>query len=171
MAQNIEIKACARDFPEQMGKARALSDGPNHLLHQEDIYYHAPRGRLKMRHTGGEKPQLIFYERADDHSPKSSHYDLIPLSQPQADALHQLLSRMLGVRAVVNKARQLFIAGETRIHLDTVENLGQFLELEVVMQPGQPQAQGEKRARQLMQALNIRPEDLIAGSYVDLLTR
>ena len=75
----------------------------------------------------------------------------------------------LGIRAVVKKTRHLYISGQTRIHLDDVEGLGHFMELEVVLTPGQSEAEAQAIAEEMMHTLGIRKETLIEGAYVDLL--
>jgi adenylate cyclase class IV len=59
--------------------------------------------------------------------------------------------------------------GQTRIHLDEVEGLGTFVELEVVMQPNQHPADGVQIARELMAKLEIQDSELIEQAYIDLL--
>ena len=80
-----------------------------------------------------------------------------------------LLSMALGVRGVVRKTRYLYKVDQTRIHLDTVIGLGQFVELEVVLGEGQNDDQGRLVAEALMAKLEINPEDLVEGAYMDLL--
>ncbi len=63
------------------------------------------------------------------------------------------------------------MAGRTRIHLDAVDGLGEFVELEVVLADGETAEAGREEARRLMGALEIAPESLVSGAYVDLLTR
>ena len=77
----------------------------------------------------------------------------------------------LGVRGVVRKKRYLYLAGQTRIHLDDVEGLGQFMELEVVLRDGQSDADGQSIAEDLMAKLGVRTEDLLEGAYMDLLEK
>ena len=81
-----------------------------------------------------------------------------------------LLSAALGVRGEVRKRRTLLLSGQTRIHLDEVVDLGDFLELEVVLEPTQPAEDGELIARELMRRLDVRDEDLVEGAYLDLLS-
>jgi predicted adenylyl cyclase CyaB len=69
----------------------------------------------------------------------------------------------------VRKQRTLFLAGRTRIHLDRVEGLGDFLELEVVLAEGEPADAGVREARALMHALGVESSQLVEGAYVDLL--
>ncbi|MEJ2144810.1 MAG: class IV adenylate cyclase, partial [Acidobacteriota bacterium] len=75
----------------------------------------------------------------------------------------------LGVIGRVRKRRRLYLAGNTRIHLDEVEGLGSFLELEVVLSGSQTVAEGEAVAQSLMRELGIPESDLIQGAYVDLI--
>ncbi len=83
--------------------------------------------------------------------------------------LRAVLGQALGIRGVVRKNRELYLSGETRIHLDGVEGLGHFVELEVVLKPGQSRADGERIAAELMKELSISDADLIAGGYIDLI--
>jgi adenylate cyclase class IV len=59
--------------------------------------------------------------------------------------------------------------GQTRVHLDDVHGLGQFMELEVVMRPDQSDAEGQAIAQDLMQKLGVQHGDLLEGAYLDLI--
>jgi adenylate cyclase class IV len=126
-----------------------------------------PRGRLKLRVFGSGPGELIQYERSDCKEPTESRY--LCASTPEPAALREALSRALGVRAVVRKTRTVHLAGRTRIHLDRVEGLGDFIELEVVLAPGEAASRGIAVARELMALLEIEAEDLVEAAYVDLL--
>ena len=71
----------------------------------------------------------------------------------------------------VVKRRTLYLVGRTRVHLDRVERLGQFLELEVVLEENEPSEVGIREAHSLMAQLGIEPSQLIEAAYVDLLTQ
>ncbi len=167
MPTNVEVKARIGDFEKMASRAAALSDRPAQVLHQEDTFFATPAGRLKLRLLGPGDGQLIYYERPDRRGPKTSRYFISPTSDPES--LKTLLSACHGVRGVVKKTRHLYLHGNTRIHLDKVEGLGIFLELEVVLQPGQDPTAGEQIAAGLMARLGIVPADLIDGAYMDLL--
>jgi predicted adenylyl cyclase CyaB len=167
MPANIEIKARVRDIAALQRRAAALSDTPVQVIPQEDTFFNVPRGRLKLRLLGEDRAQLVFYERPDQGGPKRSNYHIFETQDP--DNLKTTLALALGVRGVVRKTRRLYLAGQTRIHLDDVEGLGQFMELEVVLRPGQSDADGQAVARRLMQDLGVLPEDLLEGAYMDLL--
>ncbi len=167
MPSNIEIKARAPDFEALRQQAQALSDRPVEVIPQEDTFFVTPRGRLKLRVLGAKRAQLVYYERPDQDGPKRSNYHIFNTDDPEN--LKTALTMALGVRGVVRKTRYLYLVGQTRMHLDDVENLGHFMELEVVLQPGQSDAEGQAIADELMQKLGIRAEDLLEGAYMDLL--
>ncbi len=167
MPSNIEIKARARDFNDIRTRAAALTDTPVQVIAQEDTFFSVPQGRLKLRVRNPDPAQLIYYERPDQDGPKRSDYQIFETGDP--DHLKLTLGRALGVRGVVRKTRYLYLVGQTRVHVDDVEGLGQFMELEVVLRPGQPDADGQAIANELMAKLGVEPSDLLEGAYMDLL--
>lgn len=167
MPSNIEIKAHARDFSTLKARAEELSDSPVQALSQEDIFFNTPHGRLKLRVLAADQGQLIYYTRPDQEGPKRSEYHIAYTSDPES--LKRVLALAYGIRGVVRKTRYLYLVGQTRIHLDDVEGLGQFMELEVVMQEGQSDAQGQAIAENLMANLGVESRDLLEGAYMDLL--
>jgi predicted adenylyl cyclase CyaB len=110
---------------------------------------------------------LISYHRPDAEGPKASSYAIARTAD--ARALRQVLAAALSVRGVVRKKRLLLLAGRTRIHLDEVEGLGSFMELEVVLAEGDDPVAGEKEAADLMKLLGIKSTDLVRGAYIDLM--
>ena len=167
MPSNIEIKARVHDFIEMNRCAASLSDTSEQVIAQEDTFFITPKGRLKLRQLSPQHGQLVYYERADSSGPKLSNYLIAETSDP--DALKAALSAALGVRGVVRKVRHLYLAGQTRIHLDQVDGLGDFMELEVVLCEGQSEGEGRAIAENLMNKLGAREEDLVQGAYMDLL--
>ena len=167
MPRNVEIKARLRDPARTHALAQAISDREPVVFSQRDVFFPCEAGRLKLRHLGPAQGQLIFYRRADSTGPKTSTYEIAETDSPAE--LETVLSTAHGVRAVVSKTRTLLMAGRTRIHLDRVEGLGDFLELEVVLEEGEDDAAGAAEADALMQRLGVAPDDLVSGAYVDLL--
>jgi predicted adenylyl cyclase CyaB len=167
--RNIEIKARVRDKDAFLKRARGIADSEPEFIAQEDIFFEVPHGRLKLRHFASQRGELIFYERDDESGPKTSDYEIYRTSNP--DLLEATLERALGVRGQVRKTRRLYRSGRTRIHLDQVEGLGDYMELEVVLGEGEDEARGEAEARRLMSDLGIGEEDLIRSGYIDLLER
>jgi predicted adenylyl cyclase CyaB len=164
---NIEIKARARDFVEIRRRAETLSDTPVEVIPQEDTFFITPRGRLKLRVLASEPAQLVWYARNDQSGPKRSNYQIFETNNPED--LKSVLAAAYGIRGVVRKIRYLYLVGQTRVHLDDVEGLGQFMELEVVMRPGQSDAEGEMIVEDLMQKLGVEQGDLLEGAYMDII--
>jgi len=103
-----------------------------------------------------------------DQQLETSEYYINETVEPET--LRQALTKSLGEYAEVNKTRLLFLVGRTRIHLDRVDALGDFLELEVVLAEDDDLADGHAEAQQLMEQLQVGPEALIDCAYVDLLS-
>lgn len=167
MATNIEIKARVRDLAELEERVKSLADGPGRILDQHDVFLNAARGRLKLRVLAEDEGYLVYYARPDQVGPKASEYWVAPTTDPAA--MEVTLSAALGVRGVVDKRRVLYMVGQTRVHLDRVAGLGTFMELEVVLEPGQSHEHGTRIAEGLMARLGIDPQDLIDAAYTDLL--
>jgi predicted adenylyl cyclase CyaB len=167
--RNLEIKARIGDLAEITRRAAALAtEGPTEIA-QDDTFFRCDSGRLKLRAFSATSGELIFYRRADQAGPKESFYIRSATSQP--DALRESLALAYGAVGRVRKTRTLYLAGRTRIHLDRVEGLGEFLELEVVMQDDEAAAAGEREALDLMAALGVAPAQLIDDAYVDMARR
>ena len=166
MGRNIEIKARVRELETQRRLIEEVSDQPRSLLSQVDTFFVVPRGRLKLRQFDPEHGELIYYQRIDQADAKLSDYQIIPTAEPEQ--LRAALAAALGVHGVVRKTRHLYFQGQTRIHLDDVQELGWFIELEVVLRPNQTKAEGKTLATELRRKLDIQAEDLIDCSYIDL---
>ena len=167
MARNVEIKARVGDLESVRSRAEHLADGPGELLLQEDTFFPCEGARLKLRRFDASAGELIWYSRPDAEGPKESQYALCPTETP--DLLCDLLARAYGVRAVVRKRRTLLLVGRTRVHLDQVEGVGEFVELEVVLREGESTEDGVREAQRLMGELGIGEGDLVSGAYMDLL--
>lgn len=169
MAQNLEIKARVPDWERTLQSARGLTGDPGVTFRQEDTFFVTPFGRLKLRCLDDTAWELIYYERLDAPGPKSSTFFKIPTSRPEG--LADLLSQTFGVRGVVRKERTLLMYTNTRIHLDRVDGLGDFLELEIPMSPRTDRNAAQRQAFELMRSLQVEPGHLVEGAYLDLLER
>jgi predicted adenylyl cyclase CyaB len=168
MPRNIEIKARIDCYHNVARLAAALADqGPIEIA-QDDTFFVCAAGRLKLRVFSNGTGELIFYRRADQAGPKESFYVRSPTEHPES--LRQALTIAYGSAGRVIKDRTLFLAGRTRIHLDRVQGLGDFLELEVVLKNDESAAVGHGEAEALLVQLGITRQQLIAGAYVDLLS-
>jgi adenylate cyclase class IV len=164
--RNIEIKAVVPDLETIRVKASALAGGSPQVHEQHDTFFVVPRGRLKVRAFPDGLGELIAYERANQHGPKLSTYSRVPCRD--ARELAETLARVLPVRGVVAKHREVFLAGRARIHLDRVDGLGSFVELEVVLRDDESPEAGYAEARQLLAALDIPDSALLPSAYIDL---
>jgi predicted adenylyl cyclase CyaB len=165
--RNVEIKARAADLAAVEARAAAIADQGPFDIEQDDTFFSCRAGRLKLRQLAPDRGQLIHYERPDQDGPKLSDYVLAPTNDPAA--LREALTRAWGTAGRVVKKRRLYLAGRTRIHLDRVEGLGDFLELEVVLEPAQSVIDGQAEAQRIMALLGVGEDALVSGAYVDLL--
>lgn len=167
MARNIEIKARIESVAALTPRVAELAtEGPIEIA-QDDTFFNCVTGRLKLRAFSNDLGELIFYRRANQTGPKESFYIRSPTSSPET--LRESLSLAYGQIGRVRKYRTLFLVGRTRVHLDRVEDLGHFLELEVVLVDDELPETGVGEATALMDRLGIKPEQLIDGAYLDLM--
>jgi predicted adenylyl cyclase CyaB len=167
MARNIEIKARISGMDEMRGKIQAIADRGPIEINQDDTFFFCPNGRLKLRELSPDQGELIFYQRQDKTGPKESFYVITPAAAP--DSLREVLALSCGQVGRVRKHRTLFMVGRTRIHLDKVEMLGDFLEMEVVLSEEEQPEAGVKVADDLLARLDISQSQLVDRAYVDLL--
>ena len=165
--QNIEIKTPLRDRPSTEKRLEAMGARRMWIREQRDTFYEVPRGWLKLRETDETRPELISYERPTDYSgPRESNYDVVPVAD--AETWKRLLGRVLPLDKVVEKLRTLWVYEHTRIHLDEVTDLGDFLELEtIVMDIDSDEAHAE--SERVIYALALDPDEFISVPYRDLL--
>jgi predicted adenylyl cyclase CyaB len=169
VSRNIEIKARVEDVAAMRAKVTRLADhGPVEIA-QDDTFFTCAQGRLKLRTLADDTGELIFYQRPDQAGPKESTFIVSPTVAPES--LRDVLSLAYGQTGRVRKQRTLFRLGRTRVHLDRVEGLGDFLELEVVLSDGESAAAGIAEAERIMAALGIDAAQLVEGAYLDLLSR
>jgi len=165
----VEVKARADSLDSFRKKLEAIEASRVGTFRQTDTYFRVPEGRLKLRETEGEeKAELIYYEREEVPRPKGSRVFILELEKPEF--VGTFLRAVLEKKVVVEKKREVFRHGETQVHLDTVKKLGTFIELEQKTD-GSPESEREahKALEDLMRLLGIRPEDLVKGSYSDIL--
>jgi len=166
---NIEIKV----FYANLEKGKQIASECGAIFFgrdtQIDTYFKTSSGRLKLRESSLSGAFLIPYLRYDEQGPKRSDYTLIRLEEPKI-AL-QLLSKILGVEVVVRKTRDIYLLENIRIHLDRVDELGNFLEFEAVFDSDSESAKAQsfQDVRKLMGIFEVKQTDLIKGSYRELL--
>jgi adenylate cyclase, class 2 len=166
--QNIEIKAKYTNHDKARQLCEDLGAACLGTMRQIDTYFRVQKGRLKLREKDVGTAELIAYVRPDQENPKCSEFVVIDVDSPTA--VKEIFSTLLGVETVVEKSRTIYVLGSTRIHIDEVDGMGRFLEIEVLCGSGDDAAiqAATIRARELMEAFEIFPKDLIPGSYREL---
>jgi adenylate cyclase class 2 len=165
--RNLELKARDSDPERSLQTCARLGAENRGVLRQKDVYFDVPRGRLKLRRENGVAAHLIAYERPDLPGRKESRYRIVETAD--APGLEEALADTLGITAVVSKERRLFLFEGVRIHLDRVDGLGNFIELEGVAGPGDLDlARFEVLLTELSDSFGIQDADLIGESYCDL---
>ncbi len=171
MPRNIEVKARISNVQELLPRALHIAGGVAERIEQDDTFFVVPHGRLKLRQFEDGSAELIHYQRADSAAAKASDYVRTPV--PDGTALREALARGCGVLGRVQKTRLLVLVSQhgfhTRIHLDQVQGLGDYMELEVVLVDGQTDADGAAHAESLMQQLGLHDAPRESGAYLDLL--
>lgn len=167
MASNIEIKARVSNPAALAERLQNLAGGAARVDAQDDTFFACAHGRLKLRVDGEGRGKLIFYQRPDAAEIKAS--DFLVSECGDADALRVLLARAYGEQGRVRKLRRVYRVGCCRAHLDRVDGLGDFVELETELAAGETEQAGRQAVADLMAALGIRDEDLIDKAYLDLL--
>ena len=167
MARNVEIKAHVEDIEALEYRVIEYADGEGTEILQDDTFFECESGRLKLRTFADGTGELIFYQRADESGPKESFYLISRTAEP--DSLREVLTHAYGSGGRVQKRRMLYFKGRTRIHVDRVLKLGDFLELEVVLEQNETPENGIEEARTILAALGIDGGQLVEGAYVDLL--
>ena len=166
--RNVELKAPDPDPARTLERALAAGARDQGVLRQRDTYFAVAHGRLKLREEEPGGATLIAYERPDAAAERVSHYELVAVPAPAP--LLAALSAANGVSARVDKRRRLLLWDTVRIHLDEVDGLGSFLELEAVAAPGSDLAREREQIARLRELLGIAEDTLREGSYADALT-
>ncbi len=167
--QNIEVKARLTGRENLERRLEALGARKMWVRRQVDTYFRVPTSGawLKLRECEGRPAELISYKRSTEYAlPRVSDYDVLIVSAPED--WKRLLARAVPIDIVVAKERTLWIYEHTRIHLDEVEGLGQFVELETVAEDLSAEEALEEN-RRVIGALGLNPLDFISVPYRDLL--
>lgn len=165
---NVELKAVDHDPEAMVARCLALGAVDAGVLSQRDTYFLARRGRLKLRiEEGALGGELIAYRRPDALEPTESSYVLAPVIEPTP--LTEALEAAQGTVVVVSKRRRLFLWEGVRIHLDEVDELGNFIEFEAVLPDAGDLATANAKLAQLRASLGIEDDALVSVGYADLL--
>jgi predicted adenylyl cyclase CyaB len=165
--RNLEAKFRLADLARARRAAESLGYSERGPLVQRDTFFRVASGKLKLR----EEPSgawLIHYGRNAAGDLQLSSYEIVAV--PEADAMRTMLAAALGVIAEVRKRRTLLLRDNVRLHLDRVEGLGEFGEIEAVIAPGDDPERSRGAVDALLRALGVAPDDLIERSYFELMS-
>lgn len=134
---------------------------------QTDTYFNSSTGRLKLR-EGNIENALIFYDRANISGIKQSDFDLMPVQE--GPRLKLILTKAMGIKVIVKKSREIYYIGNVKFHLDILDGLGTFVEIEATnMKNDLSISELREQCAYYMRAFGVTDEDLISHSYSDML--
>lgn len=167
--RNIELKARNLDPAASLQVCQRLGAEDRGEIGQRDTYFAVPRGGLKLREEQPGRPHLIQFDRASEPQQRESRYRIIEISD--SETLCAALAAAIGICGIVVKRRRLLLWRSVRIHLDEVEQLGTFIELEAVAPPGADLTTEHRLVGELRGALGITDQRLVALGYAEQLVR
>ncbi|MBI3006283.1 MAG: class IV adenylate cyclase [Ignavibacteriales bacterium] len=167
MPQNLELKARVSSLQKAADVAANIGARFAGSFQHADTYFKVRSGRLKLREINSKEAELIYYERPNQKGGRYSNYTIVCLTDiPETKKFFRLVFKPL---VVVKKKRKLYLYRNARIHLDVVRGLGEFIEFEVLVTKGKPQAL--RMLGYLRTVFDIEPKSIIGFSYGDLLMR
>jgi adenylate cyclase, class 2 len=166
--QNVEAKFKLANPEHAREVATRLGFEARRILSQRDTFFHVAYGKLKLREeaTGA---WLIHYRRRREGDLELSDYEIVPVVEPAR--ARSMLASALGILAEVRKERTLLTRGNIRLHLDRVEGLGDFGEIEAVLESGETAESNRAAVREILSALDIGERDLIGVSYFEMMLK
>ncbi|UCG90287.1 MAG: class IV adenylate cyclase [Candidatus Heimdallarchaeota archaeon] len=137
--------------------------------YQVDTYFKVNSGRLKIR-EGTIENALIYYERKDTKKPKQSKISLFPLNSNSSSSLKEILADSLGILVVVAKQREIYFIENVKFHVDSIQNLGTFIEVEAIDNEGTIGIEKlQEQCHFYLDLFGVSEKDLISSSYSDLI--
>lgn len=167
MAQNVEIKVAVADLAAMRAAVQRIGAQWRETQEQVDRYYVvAGAERVKLRTINGAAAQLIRYARPETAAARTSTYTVTPVRDERAG---RCLVPHGPPLVIVRKRRDIWLRENVRFHLDTVEGLSTFLELEAVVDGAHDAATCRAQVDAIVAALHLDPATFIRASYADLL--
>ena len=163
--RNLEAKFRLRDLHQARARAMAIGYSPRSELRQRDTFFRVASGKLKLREED-LRAMLIHYGREETDTLQLSNYEIVPI--PEANKTRAMLADALGVIAEVRKERVLLMRANVRLHLDRVEGLGEFGEIEALIADGDDPHASRAAVDETLAALQIDRNDLIDISYFEI---
>ena len=168
MPRNIELKFRCEHLDAVRDRARIAGATDEGVLNQTDTFFNCDSGRLKLRDVGTGVGELIWYRRPDGVDACASDYRIAAVSD--VPAMLELLSKAHGQRVSVRKRRHLFLWRNVRIHVDQVEVIGNFVELESVVGGAADEPRARENLALIVEQLGLHEAAPVAVAYADLVT-
>lgn len=166
--RNVEAKFRLRDRKLIRERALALGFVEKPTFAQRDTFFSVALGKLKLREEQSAAC-LIYYRRDGAPGRQISDYEIVPVAD--CERMRLMLGEALGVLAEVRKYRTLLMLDNVRLHLDRVEGLGEFGEIEAVMSDADNVETMRHRVTRLLADLGVTRDDLVQLSYFELAMR
>lgn len=166
--QNVEAKFKLANLVHAREVAARLGFEASGILSQRDTFFQVAHGKLKLREEAAGA-WLIHYRRRREGGLELSDYEIVPVPEPTRT--RSMLASALGIMAEVRKERTLLMRGNIRLHLDRVEGLGDFGEIEAVLESGEISESNRDAVREILSALDINERDLIGVSYFEMMLK
>ncbi|HXN13361.1 MAG TPA: class IV adenylate cyclase [Candidatus Acidoferrales bacterium] len=166
--KNLEAKFRLSNHAEAEERARAIGYTRRAVLNQRDTFFRVANGKLKLREENGSAV-LIFYHRGESGPLMLSNYEIAKVADPPRTL--RILATALGPIAVVEKVRTLMMRDNVRLHLDQVERLGEFGEIEAVIADGDDPERSRSAVNEILGALKVEKADLIDVSYFEMIAK
>lgn len=164
---NVEIKAKCSDQNKVREILKSRHADYIGVDHQVDTYFKVNSGRLKLR-EGDIENFLIYYDRGNEEGPKESK--IILFKNNPSSTLKEILTTANGILAVVDKTREIYFIGNVKFHIDSVKNLGEFVEIEAIDKDGLiGKDKLYEQCKEYTKLLDILETDLVSCSYSDLI--
>ncbi len=165
--KNYEFKARVGDLEKREQKLLSLNPFFKGEDHQIDTYFNVPKGRLKLR-EGNIENALIYYERPDVADAKQA--DIILYKHSPEKSLKDILTKVHGIKTIVEKTRRIYYIENVKFHFDIVNNLGTFIEVEAIDETGEISAEELREQCDVYYSFfELDAADYISKSYSDLL--
>lgn len=173
--KNIEYKAELRD--PDLARAIAKEIGAYQVVRvqQTDTYFRVTTGRVKKREATAidravavpEPVEFIVYDRADRVDTRVSDFSVLS----EREFRERFGQADLPVWLTVSKTRELWMWKSVRIHLDKVDHLGWFFELESLVARDDLEPEATQYAEHLRATFLPALGEPVSTSYSDLLSQ
>ena len=168
----IELKVAVSDLEKVRARLRKKKSVFIGKVHEHDIYYNAPHRdfgvtdeAVRVRYVNDHA--VVTYKGAKIQKSGLKAREELNTGVESGPVFETMLVRLGFVKtAEVNKWRENYRYGNAMISLDTVDELGTFVEIEVIAEPEDSDA--PFRIEKISEEIGIHGEPILA-SYLELL--